>query len=764
MTARAVAIPVWAWLTIPVWGWLTILVIASALARFAIARPYGVPWIASDEFIYTELGRTFAFHGTFDLRGVPVSGYSTLYPVLIAPVYRIFANQVDAYTAVKAVNAVVVSLTAIPVYLLARRLVKPGLALVASVLALAIADMFFSAMVMTENLFYPLFMLLAYLLVLVLERPTIVRQLLLLAVLALTVLTRLQAAALVPAILTAVLLRALLETRASPAGGRLKAARRVLVPILPTIVLVCAAVVGIAAYEIVRGRGIDDLLGTYGTVSSSGYSVGTAATYFLRHLVDIDLLTGVVPFAAFLLIAARSLRAGATDAERAFVAAAVSLVFWLVLVVSLFASTLSQRVEERLLFYVAPLFFVALVAWIGGRSSRSIGLVVAAGVAAALPATINLSGLISKEQLNDALSILPLVTLNEHGLTASQISWIVLGGVAAAAVLFLLVPTDLRAVLPMLLLAVFALESLNVDARIRHDDGIFSSVAFGRELDLDRRRRRSQRGHRLPLAVADGDAVLAPVRERVLQPIARPGLPARGEQQRPAPGYPGKRRAERPVGRRRRQSARAGELRARGAQRHPADREEDRAGPAVRDRHLSSRRTRAAAMGLRRPLHRRLQRRLDDLYPLVVQGRAPEDDPLDQRGLDDAKPDGGRQGRRSGGRASGRHPRNRPAAADRPGGVARRRLHGHVHDQPDRRPGRRAPQWRHPSGRAHLRPIQAHLSGGGLTRPRIVIVEPWQPSELSGASTLSASCGARVTAPAAREPRSWSCLPSRTAA
>ena len=56
--------------------------------------------------------------------------------------------------------------------------------------------------------------------------------------------------------------------------------------------------------------------------------------------------------------------APADPRDRVFVAAAVSLSFWLVLEVAAFASEQSLRVEERNMFYVAPLFLIALLLWI----------------------------------------------------------------------------------------------------------------------------------------------------------------------------------------------------------------------------------------------------------------------------------------------------------------------------------------------------------------------------------------------------------------
>ncbi len=91
-----------------------------------------------------------------------VNGYGVLYPVLIAPAYALFDSLPDAYAAVKTINSLVMSLAAIPAYLIARRVVPAGLALLAALLAVALPSIVYTATVMTENLFYPLVLLVAW--------------------------------------------------------------------------------------------------------------------------------------------------------------------------------------------------------------------------------------------------------------------------------------------------------------------------------------------------------------------------------------------------------------------------------------------------------------------------------------------------------------------------------------------------------------------------------------------------------------------------
>src|SRR4029079_2507078 len=151
------------------------------------------PYIFVDELIYSELAKSLVETGPFAIRGVPVHGYSILYPALIAPAYWLFAALPNAYAAAKATNALAMPLAAVPAWLLARRVAGRLLALLAAVIAVAVPSMAYTATIVPENLFYPVALLFAWALVLVLERPSLRRVALLVVVLVASVATRSQA-------------------------------------------------------------------------------------------------------------------------------------------------------------------------------------------------------------------------------------------------------------------------------------------------------------------------------------------------------------------------------------------------------------------------------------------------------------------------------------------------------------------------------------------------------------------------------------------
>ena len=109
-------------LAIPVWAWLTGIVAVSIAVRVWLGHRMVAPWIMVDEIVYSELAKNIAAHGEFLVRGHPSHGYGFVYPVLIAPAWALFTSVPTAYAAAKGINAVAMSLAAIPAYYLARRI------------------------------------------------------------------------------------------------------------------------------------------------------------------------------------------------------------------------------------------------------------------------------------------------------------------------------------------------------------------------------------------------------------------------------------------------------------------------------------------------------------------------------------------------------------------------------------------------------------------------------------------------------------------
>jgi len=120
---------------VPAWAWLAVIVVGSAALRLWLVRGMNGPFIFVDELIYSELAKSLAVGDGYAVRGLATSGYSVLYPLLIAPAYVLFDGLPDAYAFAKSIDAVVMSLSAVPAFLIARRLVRPSFALLAAIIA-----------------------------------------------------------------------------------------------------------------------------------------------------------------------------------------------------------------------------------------------------------------------------------------------------------------------------------------------------------------------------------------------------------------------------------------------------------------------------------------------------------------------------------------------------------------------------------------------------------------------------------------------------
>jgi glycosyltransferase involved in cell wall biosynthesis len=449
---------------VPVWAWLAGLVIVSALFRYGLSRRVVAPWIMVDELIYSELSKSFAQTGHFLIRDVHGGAYGVVYPLLIAPAWRVFNAVPDAYAAAKTIGSVLMSLTAIPVYFLARRVLMPIPALFAALLAVAVPSMMYTGTLMTETVFYPLFVCVALTLVLALERPTIQRQLVLLGVCMLAFLTRSQAIVLIPAVATAPLVLAWLDRRRL----RMLADFRVLYGVL------AAGVVGVLAVQLFRGHSPYDVLGSYSVTGHATYRPDQVVKWLLYHVAELDLYLGIAPFAALVLltVVGRSL----DRPLRVFLAAALPLTAWLLLEVAAFASALSPRVEERNLFYVAPLFLIVLLAWIErGMPRPPRAAATAVLLAAALPGALPYYRLIDISAESDTLALVPLWWLQETVVGVDTIPIVVVAAAAVIGLLFVFISPRYALVLPAVVLLWFAFATERIE---RFDHG-FPKASVG---------------------------------------------------------------------------------------------------------------------------------------------------------------------------------------------------------------------------------------------------------------------------------------------
>lgn len=445
---------------LPIGVSLGLIVALSVVVRFLLALLIPAPWIFADELKYSELAKSFASTGHFAIRDAPGLHLGPLYPVLISPAWAAFSDVPHAYLVAKAINSVLMSLAAVPTYFLARRLLSSSWSLVAAGLALVVPSTVYAGTIMTESAFYPLFVASSLGILAALERPSARRQLGALGLIALTFLTRPQAISLVAAFVTAIV--AVCATDAARNAPQLRAFLRGLRGYLPTWTALVAGLVALGAWESLRGRSVLAFMGESQGSWHQHYSSGAVAKWFLYHIAELDLYVGLLPFAAFLILATFAI--SRNDRRlRVFALASLSIVFWLALVVAFYTSRLTgydphsvSHVEDRYTFYAVPLLLIALLAWVSQRIRGSARLAASAALGSgALILVLPLKDLIHDNAVPDALAFLPWVVTNSRGAVIARphVELLVAVVTIALALLFYRVkPPMLPQLLPLLVL------------------------------------------------------------------------------------------------------------------------------------------------------------------------------------------------------------------------------------------------------------------------------------------------------------------------
>ena len=428
----------------------------ALLVRLLLTRSFPAPWIMGDELHYSELARSFASDGAMRLREEP-STLRSLYPVLISPAW--LANPVGtAYTLTKVINVLLMTLAAVPFFLWARRLVRPTFALAATLLFLLLPAALYANVIMTESAFLPAFFLSLLLVTLALEQPTPMRQVLAIISIGLPVAIRAQGVVLVPILLTAVVLKVLLDARAE---GRLRF-RSLLAGLrtyLVTLGVLGGAALAYIALKLVQGHGLSSGLSAYSGTAQAHYSLRDVARWSVLHVAELVFAVGVIPASALIILAglAWSVPRATQPGERVFLALTVATTFWMVLLVGAFASRYSLRIEERNMFYVEPLLLLALVLWLDKGLPRPPRLTaVAVVVPAALLLSLPFESLFNVPVLVDTPGLIPLSRVAAHlaeGVEGARVLLAV--GVLAAGLFFALVPRRWGVVLAPIGIALF---------------------------------------------------------------------------------------------------------------------------------------------------------------------------------------------------------------------------------------------------------------------------------------------------------------------
>lgn len=345
-------------------GLIALWLLASAIVAYfalGVARPGRY----QDEFLLWGVSKSLAAGTGFSWRGSPMPLVSALYPLLVAPVFRIATGIAAQYEALKIVNSLVISSVVFPVYLGARILVARPFALLAAGFSIAVPAMVYASMIATENLAYPVGAAALLAIVWALSEGSRRSAAAAIALILLAILTRVQFASLPIVAAGSLVVGGLLSSdgvwgyvkRRSAFSGALGA-----LALLGLVYLLVRGVLSLGIYQ-----------STFYTTRAGMHDV----VYWLRaYISDLYVMAAILPvIATFALLGVGERRRDPKVGALLAVALVASAVF--IAQMTWFSSINTEDwrarglVYERYMFYLGPLFFIGLVASLGRVTTRA---------------------------------------------------------------------------------------------------------------------------------------------------------------------------------------------------------------------------------------------------------------------------------------------------------------------------------------------------------------------------------------------------------
>ena len=383
---------------------LTLVVVGSFAARLVASAAHPAPRYFPDEYLYTAIARAIGSGHAPNVRGTSANFPALLAPILAAPFHALFSPEL-AYRLTQAENAFFMSLAAVPVYLLARRLsLSARYALGCAVFAVAIPDLVFASYTLADPIAYPFAMGALAAGVAALDRPARRTQVLFLVLAGLATFARVQYVVLPVAFVVAALVidrKRVLKTQRLPL-------------VLMALPLVVAMSLGPAR-----------VFGYYSNVTNLHVG-GQLLRWAAIDLFLLAFSTGLVlvPGALVALVRPR----GRT--ETAFAALTAVFGAGLVAEAALYASNGSSRFQERYLFALLPLVPIAFGLYMKHGHPARIPVALLSAFFFALSARVPLSGYAEALGKTDSPFLVAVFRLEKAIGTAN--GSFVLAGLAAA--------------------------------------------------------------------------------------------------------------------------------------------------------------------------------------------------------------------------------------------------------------------------------------------------------------------------------------------
>ena len=130
--------------------WYFIFVIIKSILSYFVPAPSEF----SDGYIYAKMAREIFYFQTINIK----AGYPVLYPIILSISY-VFNDMTIVYPVMKIINALLSSLIIFPAWLIAKEFMSKKNAFTMAIIVSLLPPMFaFSPILMSENLFFPLFL------------------------------------------------------------------------------------------------------------------------------------------------------------------------------------------------------------------------------------------------------------------------------------------------------------------------------------------------------------------------------------------------------------------------------------------------------------------------------------------------------------------------------------------------------------------------------------------------------------------------------
>ena len=378
-------------------GWLLAgLVGLSFAARWLLAAAHTTPVYFPDEYIYSAIARSLAEGDGIAIRGHAAGFPALLQPLLNAP-FWLFDEPAVAYRLTQGLNALAMSLAAVPVYLIARRLqLSERLSLACALLAVVTPNLFYVSYVLGEPIAYPLVLGAVYFGIRAISQPTRGVQIGLIACCGLAALARVQFVVLPVVFLLAAAI----------------ADVRVVKRLRLTLVLFALPLLGALALGPMR------VLGYYSRIANLDVHPLEMAGWGATDLMLLAYSSGWVLVPGALVGLAYALWKPRSRDEKAFAALAVLLVGALLVEATLYAANAAEaagggRFQERYLMTILPLVAPAFCLWLTRGAPARWFVAVSALALLLVSARIPLSGYTSETGRQDSPFLLALYWLEK---------------------------------------------------------------------------------------------------------------------------------------------------------------------------------------------------------------------------------------------------------------------------------------------------------------------------------------------------------------